>query len=92
MPPRRSLGATWNHASFEAQRTRIEQQLVSGRFREALDGAKQLLQRARGRVKRPIQSADYDLAVACLLLARALKDCRCIRTGLAALGRGAETI
>ncbi|MGH8490031.1 MAG: CHAT domain-containing protein, partial [Gammaproteobacteria bacterium] len=28
-----ALGETWNHARFEAQRTRIEQQLVGGRLR-----------------------------------------------------------
>jgi hypothetical protein len=42
-----TLGPTWSHASFQAQRTRIEQQLAESRFREALDGAQQLLQRAR---------------------------------------------
>ena len=42
-----ALGDTWNHAPFEAVRTRIEQQLAGGQLREALDGAQQLLERAR---------------------------------------------
>ncbi len=41
------LGDVWNHARFEAQRTRIEQQLASGRPRKALEGAHELLRRAR---------------------------------------------
>jgi hypothetical protein len=42
-----ALEGTWNRASFNARRTRIEEQLVSSRLVEALDGAQQLLQRAR---------------------------------------------
>ena len=34
-----ALGDAWNHARFEAARTRIEQQLAGGRLREAFDGA-----------------------------------------------------
>jgi tetratricopeptide (TPR) repeat protein len=67
------LGETWNHARFEAQRTRIEQRLARGRLREAFDGAQQLLQRARAAGDMAYPKADYDLAVACFLLARALK-------------------
>jgi tetratricopeptide (TPR) repeat protein len=67
------LGNAWNHAQFEAARTRIEQQLDGGRLREALDGAQQLLQRARAAGKQAYPVADYDLAMACILLARALQ-------------------
>src|ERR1017187_2852640 len=42
-----ALGDSWNHARFEAARTRIEQQLGGGRLREAFEGAQRLLQRAR---------------------------------------------
>jgi hypothetical protein len=65
-----ALGGTWNHAQFEAQRTRIEQQLASGRFREPLIGVEQLLLRAwkAGEVAYP--EADYDLATGCWLMAR----------------------
>src|SRR5262249_32201357 len=42
-----TLGNAWNHARFEAARTRIEQQRAGGRLREAFDDAQQLLQRAR---------------------------------------------
>ncbi len=68
-----SLGQTWNHARFEAHRTRIEQQLSGGRLREAFDGAQELLQRGRAAGETGYPSADYDLAIACFLLARVLK-------------------
>jgi tetratricopeptide (TPR) repeat protein len=68
-----ALGAAWNHAWFQAAQTRIEQQLGGGRVREALDGAQQLLQRVRAAGARAYPGADYDLAMACILLARVLK-------------------
>ncbi len=67
------LGESWNHASFQAQRTRIEQQLSDRRFREALDGAQHLLQRARAMGETAYPWADFDLAGACITLARVLK-------------------
>ena len=67
-----ALGETWNHASFAAQATRIEQQLAGGRLREAFDGARALLQRARAVREKAYPGADYDLAIACILLARVL--------------------
>lgn len=67
-----TLGQTWNHARFEAQRTRIEEQLRGGRLREALDGAQNLLLRARLRGEAGYPDADYDLAMGCILLARVL--------------------
>lgn len=62
-----ALGETWNHARFQAQRTRIEQQLDGGRLREAFDGAQALLQRAGLRVKRRIQRlvTIWRLRVSC---------------------------
>jgi tetratricopeptide (TPR) repeat protein len=68
-----ALGDVWNHARFEAQRTRIEQQLGSGRLPEADEGANALLQQARTAGDKAYAGADYDLAVACFLLARVLK-------------------
>ncbi|MCL4205342.1 MAG: TIR domain-containing protein [Pirellulaceae bacterium] len=68
-----ALGDAWNHARFEAARTRIEQQHDDGRLREAFDGAQQLLQRARTAGEQAYPDADYDLAVACFLLARVQK-------------------
>jgi tetratricopeptide (TPR) repeat protein len=65
-----ALGATWNHASFQAHRTRIDEQLDRSRLREALDGAQLLLQRARAAGEETYPGADYDLAMACFLLAR----------------------
>jgi tetratricopeptide (TPR) repeat protein len=68
-----ALGNASNHARFVAARTRIEQQLASGRLREAFEGAQQLLQRTRSAGERAYPGADYDLAVACILLARVLQ-------------------
>ncbi len=81
-----ALGDAWNHARFQAARTRIEQQLAGGRLREALDGAQQLLQRARAAGEQAYPDADYDLAMACLLLARVLRTAGGIGAGLAAAG------
>ncbi|MCU0889956.1 MAG: tetratricopeptide repeat protein, partial [Rubritepida sp.] len=68
-----ALGDAWNHARFEATRTRIEQQLGGGRMREALAGARALLQRARAAGEQAYPHSDYDLAGACFILARVLK-------------------
>jgi tetratricopeptide (TPR) repeat protein len=62
----------WNHARFQAARTRIEQQLNGGQLHKAFEGAQQLLQRARTAGKNAYPSADYDLAMACFVLARVL--------------------
>jgi tetratricopeptide (TPR) repeat protein len=69
----KALGDAWNHARFEAQRTRIEQQRVGGRLREAFEGAQALLQRTRAAGEQAYPGADYDLAGACWLLARVLR-------------------
>jgi tetratricopeptide (TPR) repeat protein len=61
---------TWNHRSFEARLTTIQDQLANSRLREALEGAQQLLQRARQAGEHLYAVADYDLASACHLLAR----------------------
>jgi len=68
-----TLGQQWNHARFEAQWTKVDQQYRGGRLREAFDGAQNLLQRARQVGETAYQHADYDLAMACWLLARVLK-------------------
>jgi tetratricopeptide (TPR) repeat protein len=67
-----ALGQTWNHAGFEAQRTRIEQQLEAGRFREAFDDVQELLRRARQAGEAAYPGADYDLAMGCNLLGQVL--------------------
>jgi tetratricopeptide (TPR) repeat protein len=69
----RSLGDSWNHARFDATSSRIQQQLAGGQLREALEGAQSLLQRAQAAGGQAYPGADYDLAVACFLLARMLK-------------------
>jgi tetratricopeptide (TPR) repeat protein len=68
----RTLGDSWNHARFAATRTRIQQQLAGGQLREALEGAQSLHQRARAAGGQAYPGADYDLAVAFLLLGRVL--------------------
>lgn len=81
-----ALGADWNHADFEAQRTRIEQ-LVGGQIQAALAGAQALLQRARAAGATAYAEADYDLAVACLLLARILRETGSAETALPLLDK-----
>jgi tetratricopeptide (TPR) repeat protein len=60
----KTLGGNLNHAAFEAQSTRIEQQLAGGHLPEALDGAQKLLQRAKSAGEKAYPAADYDLAMA----------------------------
>ena len=86
-PRRPPLGDAWNHARFEAARTRIEQQLAGGRLREAFDGAQALLQRARAAGEQAYPGADYDLAMAAASWP-GVADGRRLGTGVAAAGRG----
>jgi tetratricopeptide (TPR) repeat protein len=67
-----TLGDSWNHARFNATGTRIEQQLAAGQLREALEGAKSLLQRARAAGGQAYPDADYDLAMGTNLLGQVL--------------------
>jgi tetratricopeptide (TPR) repeat protein len=69
----RTLGDSWNHARFEATRSRIQQQLAGGQLREALEGAQALFQRARAAGGQAYPGADYDEAMAFWLLGRVLK-------------------
>jgi tetratricopeptide (TPR) repeat protein len=69
----RRLGDSWNHARFEATRTRIEQRLAGWQLREALEGAQSLLQRTQEAGGQAYPGADYDLAMAFCLLGRVLK-------------------
>ncbi len=69
----RALGDAWNHARFQAARTRIEQQLDGGRMRDALEGAQALLGRARTAGGQAYAEAGYDLAGAGFTLARVLQ-------------------
>jgi tetratricopeptide (TPR) repeat protein len=66
------LGEAWNRARFLAARTRVEQHFAGGQLREAFEGAKQLLERARVAGEQAYPDADYDLAVVLFLLARVL--------------------
>jgi tetratricopeptide (TPR) repeat protein len=69
-----ALGETWNHARFQAQETRISQQRASGQLRQEFEGAQELLRRSKAAGEGAYQSADYDLAMACWLLGRALRS------------------
>ncbi len=77
-----SLGEGWSHEAFQAQHTRIEQQLAGGRLREAFEGAQALLERAREMGEQAYDIAGYDLAMACFLLARVLKMARAAQQAL----------
>jgi tetratricopeptide (TPR) repeat protein len=66
------LGEYWSHAQFQSQRTRIEQLLAVGRLTEALDGASGLHQRSLAAGESAYTGADYDIAMACILLGRVL--------------------
>jgi tetratricopeptide (TPR) repeat protein len=68
----RTLGDSWNHARFQATRTRIEQQLAGGQLREAFEGAQALLQRTQAAGGQAYANADYDLAMAFFLVGRVL--------------------
>ena len=65
-------GHAWSHTQFEAARSRIEQQLDAGRLPEALTGAKQLLHHVRMAGEQAYPNADYDVALACIVMARVL--------------------
>lgn len=67
-----AMGDGWNHAQFQAARTRIEQQLASGLLREAFEEARKLYELARKAGEQAYAGSDYDLAGACWLLARVL--------------------
>ncbi|HKU75138.1 MAG TPA: TIR domain-containing protein [Pyrinomonadaceae bacterium] len=72
----KALGDAWNHAQFQAMRNRIEQQLGAGQLREALKRAEHLLRCARLAGEQAYSGADYDLGMACILLARVLNTGR----------------
>ncbi|MCY2994689.1 MAG: tetratricopeptide repeat protein, partial [Planctomycetota bacterium] len=68
-----SLGsAAWSHTQFEARHTRIEQQSDGGQFPAALAAARELHRRAVAAGEAAYADADYDLAMACILLGRVL--------------------
>jgi tetratricopeptide (TPR) repeat protein len=67
-----ALGESWSHARFEASRSRTEQQMVDGQLREAMDGARQLLEHAKTAGEHAYPLAGFDLAMACTLMGRLL--------------------
>ena len=67
------LGARWSHAQFEAQLIQTEQLLAEGQYPAAYNAATTLLQQARKAGTQAYEDADYDLAMACILMARVLQ-------------------
>jgi tetratricopeptide (TPR) repeat protein len=63
----------WSRAAFNAQATRIEQQLAAGQLQTAFAGARALLEQAQAAGPVAYPGADYDLAMARWLLARVLQ-------------------
>ncbi|HEY0992483.1 MAG TPA: tetratricopeptide repeat protein, partial [Kofleriaceae bacterium] len=66
------MDAAWNHARFDTARSRIEEQLAAGRLREALGGARDLLHEADAAGEHAYPEADYDRALAGVILCRVL--------------------
>ena len=69
----RSLAnAAWSHARFAAERVRCDQLLASGRVGDALAAAQKLHGRSLAAGEDAYPSADYDVAMTCLMLGRML--------------------
>jgi tetratricopeptide (TPR) repeat protein len=88
-------GHTVSRAAFEAQRTRIDQQLDAGQLQAAFDGARALLEQAQAAGPAAYSGADYDLAMAHVLLAWVLKTAGAAEQALPLLEearQGFETI
>jgi tetratricopeptide (TPR) repeat protein len=77
-----ALGEGWSHARYKASCIRIEQQLAGRQLRKALAGAEQLLQHAQTAGEQAYAGADYDLAMAFMLLGRVLKEAGCAQQAL----------
>jgi tetratricopeptide (TPR) repeat protein len=82
----REISDTWTHALFQAKRTRIEQQVIQGQLNKAQQSARDLLRRARMAGEQAYPTADFDLAMAYILLARVLKKCGGAEQALPLLG------
>ena len=81
-----ALGSTGpSHALFQAEGARVEQLMQSGRISDALDAARRLHARALEDGEQAYLGADYDLAVAALMLGRVLQSSGHAETALWAL-------
>jgi len=69
---RKHLG-TWTRASFEAARAEIERSMEQGRHNEAVPAAMALLDQSKGVGENAYDGANYDLAMAHIVLGRALQ-------------------
>jgi tetratricopeptide (TPR) repeat protein len=71
----RALGEeTLGHAQFEAERTRINQLIEDGRVGDGLVAAQRLYGQALALSDSTYEHVDYDQAMACFLLGRALRS------------------
>lgn len=70
------LSTEWGPTHFQAEMARIEQDLGSGRVAEAFERAHQLLEKAEAAGASAYSDADYDLAMARVLLSRTLHSAR----------------
>jgi hypothetical protein len=86
----RAMGSTWNHARFEAERNRIEQQYLDGELHDPLEGAQRLHDRARQVGENAYPEADYDLAMSGQLLARLLSGAHATEKALELLNDARE--
>ncbi len=68
-----ALGASWDHTQFEAERTRIEQQLEQGEIQTTLAAAQALYERTQALGEHAHPDAPYDMAIAGVVLAKVLK-------------------
>jgi tetratricopeptide (TPR) repeat protein len=84
------LGESWSHTRFVAAANRVEQQLGAAQVGEALEGAQQLLQRARAVGEGAYDGADYDLGSACCLLAQVLRSIGGAAQALSLLDEGQQ--
>jgi tetratricopeptide (TPR) repeat protein len=69
---RKHLGA-WSHVSFEAARAEIERSTEQGRHNEAVAAGMALLDQTKRAGQSAYEGADYDLAIAHMLVGRALQ-------------------
>ena len=83
-----ALGDAWNHARFEAARTRIEQQLAGGRLREAFEGAQAVAPARPGGGRAGVSRRRLRSGDGLLPPGPRVEDGRRLGTGLAAAGRG----
>jgi tetratricopeptide (TPR) repeat protein len=77
--------SAWTNASFEAARAEIERTMEQGRHNEAVAAANALLDRAKKVAQSTYDGADYDLAIAHIVVGRALQGAGSAQAAIAHL-------